>query len=138
MVDAHQHFWQVGKFDYPWMSSDLGVLYRDYLPTALESILKANGVEKTVLVQASNLSNHRGKIRPALSCSHSNDNPYCVAWARTIQLLAASRTNTLDWYKRLLGRGLSVSGSSRLSGDAFAVMSRAVLLLHLPRVSYWQ
>ena len=54
MVDAHQHFWQVGKFDYPWMSSDLGVLYRDYLPTAFESILKANGVEKTVLVQASN------------------------------------------------------------------------------------
>lgn len=54
IIDSHQHFWQVGRFDYPWMSSDLGVLYQDYLPPGLEPILKANGVEKTVLVQASN------------------------------------------------------------------------------------
>ena len=54
IIDSHQHFWQVGRFDYPWMSSDLGVLYRDYLPPVLEPILQANGVEKTVLVQASN------------------------------------------------------------------------------------
>ena len=54
LVDSHQHFWQVGRFDYPWMTSDLGVLYRDYLPHELAPILKDNGVEKTVLVQASN------------------------------------------------------------------------------------
>lgn len=54
IVDSHQHFWQVGLFDYPWMSEDSGVLYRDYLPTELESKLKANGVDQTVLVQASN------------------------------------------------------------------------------------
>ncbi|HEU5459514.1 MAG TPA: amidohydrolase family protein [Pyrinomonadaceae bacterium] len=54
MIDSHQHFWQVGRFDYPWMTSDLGVLYRDYLPVELAPILKTNGVEKTVLVQASN------------------------------------------------------------------------------------
>ncbi|HYK22186.1 MAG TPA: amidohydrolase family protein [Pyrinomonadaceae bacterium] len=54
MIDSHQHFWQVGRFDYPWMSSDLGVLYRDYLPHDLSPILQQNGVNKTVLVQASN------------------------------------------------------------------------------------
>lgn len=54
LIDSHQHFWQVGRFDYPWMSGDNKVLYRDYLPDQLEPILKANGVEKTVLVQASN------------------------------------------------------------------------------------
>ena len=54
MIDSHQHFWQVGRFDYPWMSSDLGVLYRDYLPDDLTPILDRNGVDKTVLVQASN------------------------------------------------------------------------------------
>jgi len=36
------------------MSEDLGVLYRDYLPVDLAPILQQNGVEKTVLVQASN------------------------------------------------------------------------------------
>jgi L-fuconolactonase len=54
MIDSHQHFWQVSRFDYPWMTSDLGVLYRDYLPFDLAPILKRNGVNKTVLVQASN------------------------------------------------------------------------------------
>jgi L-fucono-1,5-lactonase len=54
IIDSHQHFWQVGKFDYPWMSPELGVLYRDYLPDMLEPILNENGVSKTILVQASN------------------------------------------------------------------------------------
>ena len=54
MIDSHQHFWQVGRFDYPWMTPDLGVLYRDYLPDDLSPTLKRNGVAQTVLVQASN------------------------------------------------------------------------------------
>lgn len=54
MIDSHQHFWQVGRFDYPWMGAHNSVLYRDYLPEQLKPILAANGVEKTVLVQASN------------------------------------------------------------------------------------
>jgi L-fuconolactonase len=54
MIDSHQHFWQVGRFDYPWMSEDLGVLYRDYLPHDLFTILQQHRITQTVLVQASN------------------------------------------------------------------------------------
>jgi L-fucono-1,5-lactonase len=54
MIDSHQHFWQVGRFDYPWMTANLGVLYRDYLPEDVAPILERNGVKQTVLVQASN------------------------------------------------------------------------------------
>jgi L-fuconolactonase len=54
IIDSHQHFWQVGHFDYPWMSSEVEVLYRDYLPPTLEPVLKESGVARTVLVQASN------------------------------------------------------------------------------------
>ncbi|MDX6382713.1 MAG: L-fuconolactonase [Blastocatellia bacterium] len=54
IVDSHQHFWQVGRFDYPWMSPQLGVLYQDYLPPAIEPVLRQSGVSQTVLVQASN------------------------------------------------------------------------------------
>src|SRR6185503_5954806 len=50
MIDSHQHFWQVCRFDYPWMSS--GILCRDYLPHDLAPIL--DPADKTVLVQASN------------------------------------------------------------------------------------
>ena len=54
IIDSHQHFWQVGHFDYPWMKPEVEVLYRNYLPLQLEPILKQCGVAKTVLVQASN------------------------------------------------------------------------------------
>ncbi len=54
IIDSHQHFWQVGRFDYPWMSADNATLYRDFLPDDLKPLLKANGVRRTVLVQASN------------------------------------------------------------------------------------
>ncbi len=54
IIDGHQHFWQVGRFDYPWMNSGVEILYRDYLPATLEPILNNNDIAKTVLVQASN------------------------------------------------------------------------------------
>ncbi len=54
IIDSHQHFWQVGRFDYPWMDSSVKVLYQDYLPSQLKPILDQNSVSKTVLVQASN------------------------------------------------------------------------------------
>ena len=47
-------FWQVRRFDYPWMSAEVARLYRDFLPDALEPILNDCGVRQTVLVQASN------------------------------------------------------------------------------------
>lgn len=70
IVDSHQHFWQVGRFDYPWMSPSLGVLYRDYLPSDLEPILKECNVAKTVLVQASNTL---GETRWLLSLADEYD-----------------------------------------------------------------
>ena len=70
LIDSHQHFWQVGRFDYPWMSSDLGVLYRDYLPNDLAPIIQKNGVDKTVLVQA---SNSVAESRWLLELANAND-----------------------------------------------------------------
>lgn len=65
IVDAHQHFWRVGQFDYPWMTSDLGILYRDYLPAGAQ-----NGVDHIVVVQA---SNSVAESRWLLSLADEND-----------------------------------------------------------------
>jgi L-fuconolactonase len=54
IIDSHQHFWQVGRFDYPWMTPEVELLCRDYLTAMLEPILQENDVAQTVLVQASN------------------------------------------------------------------------------------
>jgi L-fuconolactonase len=70
IIDSHQHFWQVGRFDYPWMSPEVEVLCQDYLPSDLEPILNRCGVEKTILVQASNsLDETRWLLSLADRCS---------------------------------------------------------------------
>jgi L-fuconolactonase len=53
-VDSHQHFWQVGRFEYPWMTPEVGALCHDFLPEQLEPILLRHGVQQTIVVQASN------------------------------------------------------------------------------------
>jgi L-fuconolactonase len=51
-IDAHQHFWQPARGDYFWMPKDDPVLARPYAPADLAPILTAEGVDRTVLVQA--------------------------------------------------------------------------------------
>src|SRR3954463_16165263 len=50
-LDAHQHYWQVGRFEYGWTGQGVPVLDRDYLPEELEPQLESSGVSGTVVVQ---------------------------------------------------------------------------------------
>jgi L-fuconolactonase len=50
-IDAHQHFWQIGKYDYVWMSPDMGVLYDSFGPAQQKTNLKECGIDKSVIVQ---------------------------------------------------------------------------------------
>ncbi len=51
-IDSHQHFWSLPRGDYGWLTPELEKLYRDFLPTELQPLLQAAGVERTILVQA--------------------------------------------------------------------------------------
>jgi L-fuconolactonase len=51
VVDAHHHFWDPTRHDYPWMGDELAAIRRPYLPEDLAPLLTANGVDRTVLVQ---------------------------------------------------------------------------------------
>ena len=51
-VDSHQHFWQLSRGDYSWLTPELTVLYQDFLPEQLSPELSTNGVKQTLLVQA--------------------------------------------------------------------------------------
>lgn len=51
-IDAHQHFWTLQRNDYGWLTPELDRLYRDFLPQDLEPILRKQGIDKTIVVQA--------------------------------------------------------------------------------------
>lgn len=51
-IDAHHHLWDPSRGDYGWLTPELGVLYRTFGPEDVKPLLKAAGVDGTVLVQA--------------------------------------------------------------------------------------
>lgn len=50
-VDAHHHFWQPGRYDYPWLGPHLKAIYRDFGPGDLQPLLERHRIARTVLVQ---------------------------------------------------------------------------------------
>ncbi len=57
LVDAHQHFWRFDPVRDSWITPEMAVLRRDYLPPELLSLMRENGVGGTVAVQADQSEN---------------------------------------------------------------------------------
>ncbi|OLC26818.1 MAG: amidohydrolase [Chloroflexi bacterium 13_1_40CM_3_65_12] len=51
VVDAHHHFWDPARRDYPWMGVELAAIRRRFGPEDLAALLAETGVDRTVLVQ---------------------------------------------------------------------------------------
>ena len=51
-IDAHQHFWHFDAQRDTWITDDMAVLRRDFLPADLEPVLTQHGVDGCVAVQA--------------------------------------------------------------------------------------
>jgi L-fuconolactonase len=51
-IDAHQHFWALGRGDYAWPTPGLRAIYRDFGPADLAPLLDEAGIDGTVLIQA--------------------------------------------------------------------------------------
>lgn len=51
-IDAHQHFWQYDPVKDQWITDEMDILKKDFLPEHLWPLLKKNGVDGCVAVQA--------------------------------------------------------------------------------------
>jgi L-fuconolactonase len=51
VIDAHHHFWDPARAEYPWMTEALEPIRRRFGPEDLRPLLAANGVERTIVVQ---------------------------------------------------------------------------------------
>lgn len=52
IIDAHQHFWDPARADYPWMDApELAPIRRAFGPADLAPLLRANGIDASIVVQ---------------------------------------------------------------------------------------
>ena len=52
VVDSHQHFWDITRFEYPWMGPEVAPIAKTFMPPDLAPTLAELGINRTVLVQA--------------------------------------------------------------------------------------
>lgn len=52
VMDSHQHFWKYDPVEYAWISEEMQVLRRDFLPEDLKAIFDQEGVDSCIAVQA--------------------------------------------------------------------------------------
>lgn len=51
-IDAHQHFWDINRLEYGWLTPQLKGLYRPFEPKDLHPLLAEHRMDYTILVQA--------------------------------------------------------------------------------------
>ncbi|MFY0682781.1 MAG: amidohydrolase family protein [Thalassovita sp.] len=51
-IDSHQHFWQIDRGDYDWMTDEVASIRHDILPKDLKPYLEAHKISGTIAVQA--------------------------------------------------------------------------------------
>src|SRR4051795_7119513 len=55
-IDAHQHFWDLERFAYPWMPAEPSPLRHNFLPVDLGPKLELNRFDGSVAVQATTVA----------------------------------------------------------------------------------
>lgn len=51
-IDSHQHFWQYNPQKHDWITDDMKVIQRDFLPSDLLPILQKNNIDGCISIQA--------------------------------------------------------------------------------------
>lgn len=69
-IDAHQHFWKFNEVRDAWITPDMEVIRKDFLPEQLLKIYQSNAVDGCVAVQADE-SEDENRFLLALAAEHS-------------------------------------------------------------------
>ena len=69
-VDAHHHFWDPSRADYPWMTDDLAAIRRRFGPEDLAPLAARAGMNRTILVQT---RSSLDETREFLATAFAND-----------------------------------------------------------------
>lgn len=99
LIDAHQHFWDPARADYPWMAApELTPIRRAFGPADLAPLLKASGIDATILVQCRSALEETDEF---LRVAHATPSVIgVVGWA---DLTDAALGDTLDRLRALPG-----------------------------------
>jgi L-fuconolactonase len=98
-IDAHQHFWDPARADYPWMEGpELTPIRRAFGPADLAPLLKANGIDASIVVQCRSALEETEEFLRVASAT-----PSVIGVVGWVDLTSGSLGDTLDRLRTLPG-----------------------------------
>jgi L-fuconolactonase len=99
IIDGHQHFWDPAHADYPWMDApELAPIRRAFGPADLAPLLKANGIDASILVQCRSALEETEEFLRIASMT-----PSVIGVVGWVDLTDAALGETLDRLRALPG-----------------------------------
>lgn len=110
-IDAHQHFWNYDPLRDDWITNEMPVLKRDFLPGNLAPLLHSNGFEGCVAVQA---DQSEAETLFLLDCADKYDFiKGVVGWTDLRSNELEERLHRYSTFKKLKGFRHILQGESR-------------------------
>jgi L-fuconolactonase len=100
-IDSHQHFWKFNPVRDAWITEEMKVIQRDFYPTDLVPLLKQNGIDGCVSVQAD-----QSEEETVFLLQHANENNFIkgvVGWVDLQSKNASHRISHFANFKKLKG-----------------------------------
>jgi L-fuconolactonase len=100
-IDAHQHFWNFDPVRDSWITDEMSVIRKDFLPEHLQPILQENGFDGCVAVQA---DQSEGETKFLLELANKNDFiKGVVGWIDLLSENIKERLSHYEPFKKLKG-----------------------------------
>jgi L-fuconolactonase len=109
-IDSHQHFWKYHPVKDAWISDEMKIIQRDFLPEDLKPLLQENGIDGCIAVQADQSEEETHFL---LELAKENDFiKGVVGWVDLRNENLASRLDYFSQFKKLKGFRHIVQGEA--------------------------
>jgi L-fuconolactonase len=94
-IDAHQHFWHYEPVKHSWINDEMAAIRKDFMPADLQLVLKENGIEGCVAVQADQTAAETDFLLQL-----SNENDFIKGIAGWVDLRSENIEERLAYYSQ--------------------------------------
>ncbi|WP_310559675.1 amidohydrolase family protein [Flavobacterium sp.] len=94
-IDSHQHFWKYNLAKDAWITDDMKVIQRDFLPEDLEPLLKENQIDGCIAVQAD-----QSEEETLFLLELAKDNDFIKGVVGWIDLRSSELKSRLDYFSK--------------------------------------
>ena len=94
-IDAHQHFWRHDPVRDSWITDEMCVLRRDFLPGEFETVLMGAGMDGSIAVQAD-----QSEMETRFLLEIAERHPAVLGVVGWVDLLASNLSERLEFFSR--------------------------------------